>query len=45
MKTVALVQNEHSPLLLLHNPRHQINVYIIYDVISVITKIYLPYSA
>ena len=34
---------EHSPLLLLHNFRHEIIIYIIYDVISVISKIYLPY--
>ena len=34
---------EHSSLLLLHNFRHEIIICIIYDVISVITKIYLPY--
>ena len=44
-KIVALVQNEHCPFLLLHDSRHQITIYIIYDVISVITKNYLPHSA
>ena len=29
----------------MHNPRHQIIVYTIYEVISVISKIYLPFSA
>ena len=32
-------------MLLLHKRRHQIIAYIIYDVIGVITKNYLPYSA
>ena len=44
-KIVALVQKWTLPFLLLHNSRHQIIIYIIYDVISVITKNYLPYSA
>ena len=43
-KIIALVQ-KHFPLLLLHNSRHQIIVYIIHEVISVITQNYLPYSA
>ena len=29
----------------MHNPRHQIIVYIVYDVNSVITKNYLPHNA
>ena len=37
-KQLLWFKNEHYPLLLLHNPRHQINVYNIYDAISVITK-------
>ena len=41
-KIVALVQKEHSPYLQVHNSRHQI-IYIVYDIISVITKNYLPY--
>ena len=44
-KIVALVQKQTLPFLLLHNSWHQIIVYIIYDVISVTTKNYLPYSA
>ena len=40
-KIVALAQKR----ILLHNSRHQIIIYIIYDFISVITKNYLPYSA
>ena len=40
-KIVTLV---HSPLLLLHKPRHQIIFCIIHDVIDDITKNYLPYS-
>ena len=43
-KIVALVQNEHSPYLQVHKSRHQ-NIYIVYDIISVITKNYLPYCA
>ena len=31
-------KNKHSPFLLLHNPRYQITAYIIWDVISDITK-------
>ena len=37
-------KSEHSSLFLLHKLLHQIIVFIVYDVISVITKIYLPYS-
>ena len=44
MKIVALVK-KRSLFLLLHNSHHQIIVSIIHDVISVITKNYLPYSA
>ena len=42
---MLLFKNEHSLLLLLHNHQHQIIIYIIYDVSSVITKCYLSYSA
>ena len=44
-KIVALVQNEHSPFLLLYNSWRKVIIYIVYDVISIITKNYLPYSA
>ena len=45
-KIVALVQKRTLPsFLLLRNSRYQIIIYIIYDVISVITKNYFPYSA
>ena len=39
-KTVALVQKRTLHFVTTANPRHQIIVYIIYDVISVITKNY-----
>ena len=38
-------KNEHSLLLLRHNPCYRIIVYIIFDAISVTTKNYLPYCA
>ena len=44
-KIVALVKKPTLPFLVLHNSRHQIIIYIIYDVISVITKNCLYYSA
>ena len=44
-KKLLLFKNTHTTLLLLHNPRNPIIVYIIYGVISVITKCYLPFSA
>ena len=44
-KIVALVQKRTLPFLRLHNSRHQIIIYLVYDVINVITKNYLLYSA
>ena len=44
-KIDILVQKRTLPFLLLHNSRPQIIIYIIYNVVSVINKNHLPYSA